>query len=310
MAGLLEPLQARITAVRPCRGAAVAFVAPVSLIGSRCRRQCAQYSAWTRSARGRPLQALPAENDDSVLGSGVCPVPEEQQPLQELKSLQNMMLFAWATRPWPEFIARLGCVWGVFLVTLGLPVSAVTFDLRTQGVECFVAASIGSLFIVMVTVSRLYLGWAHVGNRLLSATVEYEETGWYDGQIWVKTPEVLMRDRLLGTYTVKPTLARLQTTMVSLAGIMATSAVLLAALPAPDAKSVVPREGLGLPGASAPVDGRMEAQWAKGRVEGADYWKSVECFEPWALDESKADGTDAGEVQRGLGMHGRREGCK
>ncbi|KAG0486820.1 hypothetical protein HPP92_008915 [Vanilla planifolia] len=35
------------------------------------------------------------------------------------------------------------------------------------------------------------------GNRFLSATVEYEETGWYDGQ----TPEVLARDRLLGSFS-------------------------------------------------------------------------------------------------------------
>lgn len=29
-----------------------------------------------------------------------------------------------------------------------------------------------------------------MGNRLLSAVVPYEETGWYDGQLWVKPPEV------------------------------------------------------------------------------------------------------------------------
>lgn len=63
----------------------------------------------------------------------------------------------------------------------------------------------------------MYLGWAYVGNRLLSATVEYEETGWYDGQIWVKTAEVLARDRLLGSFTVKPVLNRLKNTLVTLA---------------------------------------------------------------------------------------------
>jgi hypothetical protein len=25
---------------------------------------------------------------------------------------------------------------------------------------------------------RIYLGWSYVGNRLLSASVAYEETGW------------------------------------------------------------------------------------------------------------------------------------
>lgn len=33
-------------------------------------------------------------------------------------------------------------------------------------------------------------GWSYVGDRLLSAVVAYEETGWYDGQMWVKPPEV------------------------------------------------------------------------------------------------------------------------
>ena len=32
----------------------------------------------------------------------------------------------------------------------------------------------------------------------------------YDGQVFVKPPEVLARDRLLGTYEVKPVLARLR----------------------------------------------------------------------------------------------------
>ena len=30
-----------------------------------------------------------------------------------------------------------------------------------------------------------------------------EETGWYDGQVWVKTPELLARDRLLASYRVR-----------------------------------------------------------------------------------------------------------
>ena len=39
-------------------------------------------------------------------------------------------------------------------------------------------ASAGALVPVVVALVRVYLGWAYVGNRLLSAVVEYEETGW------------------------------------------------------------------------------------------------------------------------------------
>jgi hypothetical protein len=42
--------------------------------------------------------------------------------------------------------------------------------------------------------------------------VDYEETGWYDGEVFVKPPEVLTRDRLLGMYEVRalPKWAKLQ----------------------------------------------------------------------------------------------------
>ena len=29
----------------------------------------------------------------------------------------------------------------------------------------------------------------------MEATVPYEESGWYDGQIWIKPPEILLQDR-------------------------------------------------------------------------------------------------------------------
>ena len=71
-----------------------------------------------------------------------------------------------------------------------------------QPAEFCLSAGLGSLLVVAVAVLRIYLGWAYVGDRLLSAAVEYEETGWYDGQVFVKPPEVLARDRLLGSYEV------------------------------------------------------------------------------------------------------------
>ena len=43
----------------------------------------------------------------------------------------------------------------------------------------------------------------------------------------MKPPEVLTRDRLLGTYEVKPTLARLKTTLLGTGGSLLFSAFLL-----------------------------------------------------------------------------------
>lgn len=82
-------------------------------------------------------------------------------------------------------------------------------------------ASIGVILLLV----RLYLGWYYVSDRLTSATVFYEESGWYDGQTWIKPEEVLNRDRLIATYEIKPILRRLQLTFASLAGMFVVGSI-------------------------------------------------------------------------------------
>ena len=66
---------------------------------------------------------------------------------------------------------------------------------------------------MILALVRLYLGWSYVRDRLISSTIFYEETGWYDGQNWTKPEEVVTRDRLIVNYQVKPYLKRLQITL-------------------------------------------------------------------------------------------------
>ena len=44
---------------------------------------------------------------------------------------------------------------------------------------------------------RLYLGWNHIFKRLTSEKVEYEESGWYDGQIWIKPVNLKEKESLI-----------------------------------------------------------------------------------------------------------------
>lgn len=60
----------------------------------------------------------------------------------------------------------------------GEPAQPSQRGLTVQPVEWAVAGCLGSLLVVLLLVLRIYLGWAYVGDRLLSAAVPYEETGW------------------------------------------------------------------------------------------------------------------------------------
>ncbi len=48
----------------------------------------------------------------------------------------------------------------------------------------------------------------------MNSTITYEESGWYDGQTWVKTNEILLQDTLVGTYEVLPIMYRLRTVIL------------------------------------------------------------------------------------------------
>jgi len=72
---------------------------------------------------------------------------------------------------------------------------------------------------------RLYSGWGYVGNRLTSKVVEYEETGWYDGDFEPKTETELKRDKFLYNDKVKPVVQRLKVFTLATAGLCVASVV-------------------------------------------------------------------------------------
>nr|NP_043211.1 hypothetical protein CypaCp074 [Cyanophora paradoxa]P48276.1 RecName: Full=Uncharacterized protein ycf36 [Cyanophora paradoxa]AAA81242.1 ycf36 [Cyanophora paradoxa] len=141
-----------------------------------------------------------------------CPIPTEQQPLNEYQILNNSVLFNWPSQKLKIYFFYLFTIYSIgFLLTF-----LITFynDLFiVHPVNIFVHGIIGGNFVLILDLLRLYLGWSYICQRLLSATVSYEESGWYDGQIWVKSSEVLIQDRLIGIYQVRPVLNRLKQTL-------------------------------------------------------------------------------------------------
>ncbi|OAO90135.1 CGLD27 [Arabidopsis thaliana] len=117
-------------------------------------------------------------------------VPSDQRPVNEYSSLKEGMLYSWGELGPSEFFIRLGGLWLVTFTVLGVPVAAASFNPSREPLRFVLAAGTGTLFLVSLIVLRIYLGWSYVGDRLLSAVIPYEESGWYDGQMWVKPPEV------------------------------------------------------------------------------------------------------------------------
>ncbi len=148
--------------------------------------------------------------------SSVCPVPREQQPINEYQQLKESCFFGWARLDVQGYIKKLGWIWLWSWLIAG-PLAAESFAPLTYPSQFMLCGTGGASIFVALSVLRLYLGWSYVGSRLQRETVFYEESGWYDGQTWQKTEEILARDRLVATYEVEPILLRLKRTGVYLA---------------------------------------------------------------------------------------------
>lgn len=141
----------------------------------------------------------------------ICPVPIEQQPVNEYEQLRESWFFSWPTFTLVHYGRKLLWVWfwGLLIAT---PISAASFTPAKALFQLILCSAGGAALFVIFVLIRLYLGWSYVGSRLEDDQVFYEESGWYDGQIWLKPASVLNRDRLLVVYKIQPILARLQKT--------------------------------------------------------------------------------------------------
>nr|YP_010902498.1 hypothetical protein REP52_pgp084 [Hypnea nidifica]WCH54353.1 hypothetical protein [Hypnea nidifica] len=139
----------------------------------------------------------------------VCPVPFDQQPLNEYLALKKSCFFAWSVLSLNKYV---NTIFSIFILSLifTIPIVSILFyhKMSLFHVLFYSILSVNVLFILLFI--RLYLGWSYIVKRLLSATVFYEESGWYDGQIWIKTVDILTKDRLIGLYEINPYIHRIK----------------------------------------------------------------------------------------------------
>ena len=153
-----------------------------------------------------------------------CPVPREQQPTNEFIELSKSKIFSWPKTK-KSLILILIKFWVVAFV-LFLVISSGSVYFKTYLLKYILLSFFSSLSIPLLILIRLYLGWNHIFNRLTSEKVEYEESGWYDGQVWEKPLVLKEKESLIATIEVKPILKNL-IQIFSIISVLALSGILI-----------------------------------------------------------------------------------
>ena len=95
-----------------------------------------------------------------------CPVPREQQPTNEFIELSKSKIFSWPKSK-KSLIHILIKFWvGAFILFLVISSGSVYF--KTSLLKYILLSFFSSLSIPLLISIRLYLGWSHIFNRLMS----------------------------------------------------------------------------------------------------------------------------------------------
>ena len=136
-----------------------------------------------------------------------CPVPREQQPTNEYIELSKSIIFSWPKTK-KSLILVLIKFWVIAFV-LFILISSGSIYFKTSLLKYTLLSFFSSLSIPLLISIKLYLGWNHIFKRLTSERVEYEESGWHDGQIWIKPLVLKEKESLIASIEVKPILKNL-----------------------------------------------------------------------------------------------------
>ena len=152
-----------------------------------------------------------------------CPVPREQQPTNEFIELSKSIFFSWPKTKKSLILVLIKFWLAAFVVFLVISSGSIYF--KTSILKYTLLSFFSSLSIPLLIAIKLYIGWNHVFKRLTSEKVEYEESGWYDGQVWLKPLILKEKESLIASIEVKPILKNLIqvfsiTLIIALSGIL------------------------------------------------------------------------------------------
>ena len=152
----------------------------------------------------------------------ICPVPLNQRPLNEFNSIRNSWIISWPLLEKSVFYKKLLFSW-IFITPISLVISYGSDYLKNNIFDLTLISLTTSLMFPILLLSRQFLSWIYIYKRLNSENIEYEESGWYDGQVWEKPIDWRSKDLLIAQYQVKPILDHLKIILIILSTAILTS---------------------------------------------------------------------------------------
>lgn len=155
----------------------------------------------------------------------LCPVPDDQKPINEYIELKENFLINWTTYSNKFYIKKLtsfSLLFFIFIVSFQL-LFKKEFSIEIIENQQFFLNSLNFyeiglkilIFLILYLLIIISL-WLKINNQFKKSFLLYEESSWFDLQIWQKPFFLIKNDQLLSKHKIEPILQRLFQTMFSL----------------------------------------------------------------------------------------------
>ena len=157
----------------------------------------------------------------------ICPVPLNQRPLNEFNSIRNSWINSWPLLKKNIFYRNLIYSW-ILITPISLIISYGSDHLKNNIFVLTFTSLTAALIFPILLLSRQWLSWIYIYKRLNSESIEYEETGWYDGQTWEKPIDWRAKDLLIAQHQVKPIINHLVKILILISAVVFCSLLFIA----------------------------------------------------------------------------------
>ena len=143
----------------------------------------------------------------------LCPVPDDQKPINEYIGLKENPLTNWTTLAKKNYDAKLFQIVGYTFLFLSLTTGINVINDFTLVSDWILNNLFISTTLLLLLLIIIVFRWKQNQKRFNQTRLFYEEGSWYEGQIWEKPLSLVKNDKLISTQKIEPILQRLYKTI-------------------------------------------------------------------------------------------------
>ena len=156
----------------------------------------------------------------------LCPVPEEQKPINVYIGLKENPLTNWTTLSKKKYEKKVFSITSSFFILISL-FRIGMLEESNYFIEWLLTNCVISSGFITFLLFVIFYRWKQVEKEFNQPRIFYEEASWYDGQIWEKPFLILKNDKLISTQKIQPILERIARTIFTTFSLFLTFSLLL-----------------------------------------------------------------------------------